>query len=225
MGKNIIITEKQLIEIAKTQINDGRLLDSIKSELKAFKDDLKELYDIENYSKEIFTFLDNLRLSGITNMFGASPFLYSGKQWIENYARLNSPHLFDDDESFGEMQESYQEVIDEADNMKNIMINICIDRGDVDYDNISREVTKVSSSMVKLWMKHFSSELGKKVRNESESMEEGENVVCNNCGHSWEIVLPDEDPLLCHMCGFDEKDQSFKVEKVTDFWTNKKGDN
>lgn len=31
------------------------------------------------------------------------------------------------------------------------------------------------------------------------------HVKCDNCGWEWDIEAEDENPYLCHQCGFDDK--------------------
>lgn len=56
-------------------------------------------------------FLYKLRESGVVNMFQSSPFLYSGKIWIDRYYGENQ-----------EDNESFQEVLEMADESKDKMI-------------------------------------------------------------------------------------------------------
>ena len=34
-------------------------------------------------------------------------------------------------------------------------------------------------------------------------------MECKKCEWSWEIEVDDENPYLCHKCGFDSKSKSF----------------
>jgi len=66
----------------------------------------------ENFDYRFFKkYLFKLRESGVINMFQASPFLYSGKEWIDRYHGENQ-----------EDNEAFQEVLEMADNAKNKMI-------------------------------------------------------------------------------------------------------
>jgi hypothetical protein len=65
-----------------------------------------------NFNREkIFNYLNILRKSGVINMFGAAPFLYSGRDWIDRYYGENE-----------EYNEAFQEVLEMADDIKNEMI-------------------------------------------------------------------------------------------------------
>jgi hypothetical protein len=77
-------------------------------------------YDYFSKNPEIFEhfewrflreFLYKLRESGVVNMFQSSPFLYSGKQWIDRYHGENQ-----------EDNEPFQEVLEMADESKDKMI-------------------------------------------------------------------------------------------------------
>jgi len=35
----------------------------------------------------------------------------------------------------------------------------------------------------------------------------GETIKCQ-CGHSWKKETNDQDPYLCHMCGWDQKQKN-----------------
>ena len=58
-------------------------------------------------------FLEKIRQSGITNMFGASPYLYMGRERIENEFKYKNIHN----------EEVYEEVLDMADESKYKMID------------------------------------------------------------------------------------------------------
>jgi len=66
----------------------------------------------ENFDYKFFKkFLQKVRDSGVINMFQSAPFLYSGKEWIDRY---HGEHEEDN--------ESFQEVLEMADEAKNKMI-------------------------------------------------------------------------------------------------------
>jgi predicted Zn-ribbon and HTH transcriptional regulator len=44
------------------------------------------------------------------------------------------------------------------------------------------------------------------------------DVTCQNCGHEWDIRPEDTEPHLCHMCGYDQIEETFFVDKVVEFW-------
>ena len=46
-------------------------------------------------------------------------------------------------------------------------------------------------------------------------------VICDNCGHTWEMEKEDPHPHLCHMCAYDQKKEDFDIDAVIDFWTEK----
>jgi hypothetical protein len=45
---------------------------------------------------------------------------------------------------------------------------------------------------------------------------------CKKCDHSWKIEKDDNDPYLCHMCGYDSKNKEYDYDKLEDFWDNYK---
>ena len=85
----------------------------------------------ENFDYRFFKkYLFKLRESGVINMFQASPFLYSGKEWIDRYHGENQ-----------EDNEAFQEVLGMADNAKNKMIQGLLkymESKNMDVDDMSR---------------------------------------------------------------------------------------
>jgi len=85
----------------------------------------------ENFDYRFFKkYLLKLRESGVINMFQASPFLYSGKEWIDRYHGENQ-----------EDNEAFQEVLEMADNAKNKMIQGLLkymESKNMDVDDMSR---------------------------------------------------------------------------------------
>jgi len=85
----------------------------------------------ENFDYKFFKkYLLKLRESGIVNMFQASPFLYSGKEWIDRYHGENQ-----------EDNEAFQEVLEMAEESKNKMIQGLLkymESKDMDIDDMSR---------------------------------------------------------------------------------------
>lgn len=101
-----------------------------------------------NFNRQkIFEYLDVLRKSGVINMFGAAPFLYSGRDWIDRYYGENE-----------ENNEAFQEVLEMADDIKNEMILGMLKTfkdntpalGDMDH-----LIRKLSNRMVNYWMMFY----------------------------------------------------------------------
>lgn len=97
----------------------------------------------ENFDWRWFReFLSKIRDSGIINMFGASPLLYSGKKHIDRY--------------YGEGREddrAFQEVLEDAEESKNKIIQGVIkymEKNNKDLDNME---------MVNRYANHFSQQL------------------------------------------------------------------
>ena len=97
----------------------------------------------ENFDWKWFReFLSKIRDSGIINMFGASPLLYSGKKHIDRY--------------YGEGREddrAFQEVLEDAEESKNKIIQGVIkymEKNNKDLDNME---------MVNRYANHFSQQL------------------------------------------------------------------
>jgi hypothetical protein len=85
----------------------------------------------ENFDYRFFKkYLLKLRESGLINMFQASPFLYSGREWIDRYHGENQ-----------EDNEAFQEVLEMAENAKNKMIQGLLkymESKNMDVDDMSR---------------------------------------------------------------------------------------
>ena len=104
----------------------------------------KELFDNFDW-KKILEFLNNIKESGVTNMLGSSPFLYSGRKWIENkYGDYpNNPDAF-------------EKVLNSADEIKNEMIQGTLKSmksgGYDDIGKINNRVEKFARSFLTLFM-------------------------------------------------------------------------
>lgn len=92
-------------------------------------------------------FLYKLRESGVVNMFQSSPFLYSGKQWIDRYHGENQ-----------EDNEPFQEVLEMADESKDKMIQGLLkymESKNIDMDDmgkVNRLIEKFASIIVNLYI-------------------------------------------------------------------------
>ena len=128
-------------------------------------ENVKGQSDFIRHSEDVFRnfdvraireFLMDLRDSGITNMFGSSPLLYSGSDYIVQ--RFGSPYDIDfqDDKNF----EAYERVILNADAIKNKVINGVMKSlesrdEDFDIDLVNREVQKASKKLLNMYMVFF----------------------------------------------------------------------
>ena len=50
--------------------------------------------------------------------------------------------------------------------------------------------------------------------------EQTKKFDCKKCDHSWKIEKDDNDPYLCHMCGYDSKNEKYDYDKLEGFWDN-----
>lgn len=95
--------------------------------------------------KKILEFLNNVKESGVTNMYGAAPFLYSGKKWIEDKYGWGPDN-----------QEAFEKVLNDANEIKNEMIQGTLksmDSKSVDeLGKINNNVEKFARSFVSLFM-------------------------------------------------------------------------
>lgn len=136
---------------------------NIKQEIMKKYHKMAKFYDL----RPIFDFLELLRESGIVNMFGASPFLYAGKQFIEDEVKRknnNSRWWSDseddeenDDEEFdSEKEEIYQKLIDMADDTRNRMIQGAMKSIENQDDenfirSLQRKIQKDATDIVMIW--------------------------------------------------------------------------
>jgi hypothetical protein len=122
--------------IIKGNMLEGERFDYMKNNKELFK----------NFDwKKILEFLNDIKESGVTNMLGSAPFLYSGRKWIENkYGDYpNNPDAF-------------EKVLNSADEIKNEVIQGTLksmDSKNVDeLGKINNRVEKFARSFVSLFM-------------------------------------------------------------------------
>jgi hypothetical protein len=101
-------------------------------------------------------FLLDLRDSGITNMFGASPLLYSGSDYITK--KFGSP--YDIEFTSDEQLKAYERVVENADEVKQKILNgvmkVMEKRGeDFDIDKVKREIQNASRKLLAMYMVFF----------------------------------------------------------------------
>jgi hypothetical protein len=112
-------------------------------------------YDFFSKNSDIFENFDwrflkeyllKIKKAGPVNMFQSGPFLYSGKKWIDRYYGEN----LEDDEDF-------QDVLDNAERAKDIMVHGTIkwmeSKGkEIDLDDVNRTISKLATKIVQLYM-------------------------------------------------------------------------
>jgi hypothetical protein len=96
----------------------------------------------------LFKFLNQLRMSGIVNMFGASDYLWMGKD------RIDSLHRYD---STSEDNEDYETLLEMSDEAQSIMVKGSISHLESlgkspDPSNINRQLQKDASQILVTWM-------------------------------------------------------------------------
>jgi hypothetical protein len=97
--------------------------------------------------KKIFEYLNILQKTGMTNMLGATPYLYGGREWIQKQI-----DYFDIEED-----ENVEKLLDKADEIKNVVIAGALKRqeGKETSDflrSIERRVQTESGDILKIWM-------------------------------------------------------------------------
>jgi hypothetical protein len=120
------------------------LPDDLNESLEQAKFIVKNEYLFDNFNwRFINSFLEDLRQSGITNMFGSSPFLYMGRKTIKRYYGENPPN-----------PEAFKKVLDNAEQVKQELINGTIKSVGVggNYDNLESQVKTNARKFVNLFM-------------------------------------------------------------------------
>ena len=140
-----VLTKQQFLDEATKKLGD------IPQEYVKYS----RMYDM----REIKKFLDLLRKSGVTNMYQAAPYLYLGKD------RIAHEHHYDD--MGEEREETFQELIDMAEDVRNVMIRGAFnhydskrsdEEGDEDDDDrrylrgVEDIMRRDSQILLKLWM-------------------------------------------------------------------------
>ena len=139
-----VLTKKQFLE-------ETRKIENIPQEYVKYS----RMYDMRTIKK----FLDLLRESGVTNMWKASPYLYLGRE------RIAHEHHYDDMSE--EKEETFQELLDIAEDVRNVMVRGAFnhydskrsdDEGDEDDDDrrylrgVEDIMRRDSQILLKLWM-------------------------------------------------------------------------
>jgi len=111
----------------------------------------------------IHEFLENLRESGVVNMFGCGPYLYLGKNKIEDLHRYELNHSDMDDGR----KDAFEKVLDLAEKVKSILIlgaskQIKNQDSENFLSNLSRKVEREASEIARLWFKFYGKERFKK---------------------------------------------------------------
>jgi hypothetical protein len=104
---------------------------------------------VENFNTRFLgQYLEKIRKSGITNMFGASPYLYLGKERIEHEFKYKD--IPDED--------SFEDVLNDADEAQSIMVkgvfNI-LDKENIEptLEKINSYIRKYSTKMLNYWIR------------------------------------------------------------------------
>lgn len=112
---------------------------------------MSKFYDL----KTIFNFLELLRKSGIVNMFGATPYLYGGKEFLNDEIKRHNRNRnsWSDDE---DEEEDYEELINMADKVRELMIlgatkRMSDDDSENYINNITRKIKKDALDILKIW--------------------------------------------------------------------------
>jgi hypothetical protein len=139
---SLVVTTDKWVKDFDTQIKESQTGD--------------RYYDYFSKNPEVFDnfdwrffrdFLYKLRESSVVNMFQAGPFLYSGKEWIDRY---HGEHQEDN--------ESFQEVLEMAEESKNKMVQGIIKymtSKNLDLDDMSKVnhyASKFADKIVQLYM-------------------------------------------------------------------------
>jgi len=97
--------------------------------------------------KKIFDYLNTLQKTGMTNMLGATPYLYGGREWIQKQI-----DYFDIEED-----ENIEKLLDTADNIKDVIIAGALKKSEKEKSNdlirsVERRIKIEASDILKIWM-------------------------------------------------------------------------
>jgi hypothetical protein len=97
--------------------------------------------------KKIFDYLNTLQKTGMTNMLGATPYLYGGKEWIQKQI-----DYFDIEED-----ENIEKLLDTADNIRDVIIAGALKKSEKEKSNdlirsVERRIKIEASDILKIWM-------------------------------------------------------------------------
>jgi hypothetical protein len=140
----LITVTDSWVKVPDEQIKESKS-DTLSSEYNFFADN-PEIF--ENFDwRFLREYLYKLRASGVVNMFQASPFLYSGKNWIDRYYGENQ-----------EDNEPFQELLEMSDEAKDKMVQGLVkymESKNMDLDNMSRvnnQLSRLAIKIVQLYM-------------------------------------------------------------------------
>jgi hypothetical protein len=126
---------------------DAWTLDESEPIQESYNDEwLSKNLDIANFdTNTLVEFLIKVKESGITNMFGAAPYLWMGKERIEHQFAY---HDFSD-----EKQEKFDEMLDMANESQSAMINGVIkilekEKKELSVENINRYLQRYSQKLL-----------------------------------------------------------------------------
>jgi hypothetical protein len=104
---------------------------------------------VENFNTRFLgQYLEKVRGSGITNMFGASPYLYLGKERIEHEFKYKD---IGDEESFEEVLELADKAQHEM--VKGVMKVLEKEGKEMDINVINRYIQRYATLMLNYWIK------------------------------------------------------------------------
>jgi hypothetical protein len=138
-----ILSKYDFYKVIETAVNESDSKPEGKYTVLVNNLDIVRAYDMRGFKE----YLELVRKSGITNMFGASPFLYSGKQHIDRYYGEGR----EDDENF-------QNLLNDADEARNKMISGTMKfleqkgKDSTDIDAISRNISINANKLLSIWM-------------------------------------------------------------------------
>jgi hypothetical protein len=101
---------------------------------------------------EMHKFYNALRGSGVTNMFGAAPYFYMGKD------RISHQHFYE--EMNDQRAEEFEKVLDSADHIRDLLIQGSIktledDNKEISLENVQRMMKNKASQIVKFIMEVY----------------------------------------------------------------------
>jgi hypothetical protein len=104
---------------------------------------------VENFNTRFLSeYLEKIRQSGITNMFGASPYLYLGKERIEHEFKYKNVN---DEESFGEVLEMADKAQSEM--VQGVMKILDKEKKEIELSTINRYIQRYATLILNYWIR------------------------------------------------------------------------
>lgn len=141
-GELPILSNVDVYKLDKKDIREGSETGDPKVDFRRNNPEVFENFDWRFFRE----YLDTMRDTGITNMFGSAPLLYAGESHIERYFGQGK-----------EDNEDFQKLLGMADDAKYKMIAGTMEylrkkNRPIEVESVNREIGRLAVKMLQLWM-------------------------------------------------------------------------